>query len=202
MPIDKSKLLNKMRGGPAPKKPEQPKPPTEKPKPEVVATEKVTALCGHTLDFAHFSEKQDKFREARRKKLTDKPCPDCRAKANAERVAVEKVAIAERKKNRPPKQQYSSIKIERLPHGSTFAFEPFDLPNLLWKGTLTIVCPPPGVAIDLSLFPVTFSSQNTAFFRLATILDRQWRRWFEDHLPAEKVEDSEKIPLDTETGTN
>lgn len=66
----------------------------QKPKPPVISTEPVTCTCGHTVQFELFADAQDRFREARRKKLTDRACPACRNQAEADRQAKAKAAKA------------------------------------------------------------------------------------------------------------
>jgi hypothetical protein len=47
--------------------------PSNKSKPPVIGTEAVKAACGHEVLFELFDDKKDKFREERRKKVTDRP---------------------------------------------------------------------------------------------------------------------------------
>ncbi len=71
-------------------------------KPPVVGTEVITHSCGHPGLLELFAPRQDKFRDARRKKQTDKPCPACKHAAHA--------ALQQEQANKQPK-------IDRRKHG-------------------------------------------------------------------------------------
>jgi hypothetical protein len=165
MPLRDKLGLNK------PKQPAQGQPPAKQPvpaarpgKPPTVGVEKVTCLCGHAAELELYPDKQDKFRDARRKKLAERACPDCRQKAHAEREAREKAEAAGRRKAKGPGRQKE---MERLPDGSAFAVT-YDAQAVKWSGTLTV--PAEGAA-------KVFEGEAGAVFKLLTALDAQYRRW-------------------------
>jgi hypothetical protein len=140
------------------------------PKPPVVGVEKVTCACGHEAELELYPDRQDKFRAARRKNLTDRPCPPCRQKAHAELTAREQAQAAERKKARagpPPRKAAARPVVERLPHGSAFAAS-FDAQAVKWSGTLTVTTPEGGQV---------FAGEAGGVFRLLSLLDGQYREW-------------------------
>jgi hypothetical protein len=136
-----------------------------------VAYEDVIAACGHPEKFGLFEDRKDKFRNDRRKKVTDRPCRACRERRRLEeeealrvkkaekqqRVAAQAAAAAER----PGKQPARAVQ-ERLPDGSRFEVV-YDATRAQWAGTLTI-----GGTV--------FSSSASALFTLLTRLDRQYRQ--------------------------
>ncbi len=150
---------------PTPSKPPKNPQPPQKVKPPVVRTEQVSALCQHLVPFEIFPDKQDKFRDARRKKLADKACPACRKEANAAREAKER---AERAANpKKPKPNGRMNEGQRLPHGSSFAVK-YDAERKMWSGTLDI-----GAKL---MNPVQFHAECSGVFRLLSALDRDYRR--------------------------
>lgn len=130
--------------------------------PQVVSTEQVQAACGHTVEFGMFADKADKFREARRDKLTNRPCKECRsaiekakqdaaAPRRAEKRAAKTAAWKEKRWNLP----------HRLPDGAAFeAHYNADLEQ--WQGRLTIQ-------------GKTFVAVNSAVFKLLRCLDYMYR---------------------------
>src|SRR4051794_31888101 len=93
----------------------------DKPKPPVVRTEQVVCSCGHQVEFELFADKVDRFRDGRRKKLTDRPCPTCRKKAHEERMAKDQAAAAERQNAKPATPGKPKEREQRLPDGAAFA---------------------------------------------------------------------------------
>ena len=90
---------------PASAAPAAPRPaPFQKVKPPVVGVEQVTAKCGHVVPFELFDLKQDKFRNDRRKNLTDRDCTACRAKAHEEKQAWQMEEARRRRLENPKKQ--------------------------------------------------------------------------------------------------
>ena len=156
---------------PAPGKPAGRPAPAGKPaKPPVVGVEKVTCACGHEAELELYEDRKDKFRAARRKNLTDRPCPDCRQKAHAELTAREQARAAERKKARggpPARKAAARPVIERLPHGSAFAVS-YDARAVKWSGTLTVPTPEGGKV---------FEGEAGGVFKLLSLLDGQYREW-------------------------
>jgi hypothetical protein len=146
---------------PAPAAEKAPRPaPPQKVKPPVVGTEQATARCGHAVPFELFEDKKDKYRDARRKKLTDRDCSACRVKAQAEKEAADKEAARKRraeKPNPPPAPEKG-----RLPHGSRYDVA-YDAGKEQWCGTLTV----PGLA------PIT--AEASAVFKLLRRLDDLYR---------------------------
>ena len=60
-------------------------------------TEQVQAKCGHPVPFTLYPTGKDKFREARRKHVADRDCPECRQKAHEARTAAEMTAARQRR---------------------------------------------------------------------------------------------------------
>ena len=135
--------------------------PFQKPKPLVVGVEQVTARCGHAVPFDLFEPKKDKFRDDRRKKITDRDCSACRVKAQAVKEAADKEAARLRRAERP--KPPSAGPQERLPHGSRFDVA-YDAGKGEWSGTLAV----PGLA------PVAASA--SAVFKLLRRLDDLYRQ--------------------------
>src|ERR1700722_9379386 len=83
-------------GTPTPRNNQPPtrKPGDRPPPPPIVAYEDVTASCGHTEKFGLFADKQDRFRNDRRKKVLERPCKACReAKQREEQEAAQAPAL-------------------------------------------------------------------------------------------------------------
>lgn len=135
------------------------------PPPPVVAYEDVVAACGHPEKFGLFEDRKDKFRNDRRKKVTDRPCRACREKKRLEEEAAAAARKAERAQraaanSRPAKRP--GPKLERLPDGSKFDVR-YDATRELWSGTLVIQ-------------GQTFTDSASGVFNLLTKLDRQYRK--------------------------
>jgi hypothetical protein len=147
---------------PAPQ-PVQPQPaaqPAQKPRPgknfgKAVRVEKVKCKCGHEVDFQIFPDKQDRFREDRRKKITDRACPPCRQAAHEELC----------KKGAKPK---TDKKLYRLPHGSVFDIQPFDGEKLQWTASLIVPLPD---GSSKTYGPMTRGSIHTLLIKLGKL----WR---------------------------
>jgi hypothetical protein len=134
----------------------------QKPKPPVMGVEPVTVKCGHTVPFELFDLKKDKFRDNRRKKLTDRDCPACRVKAQEARQAAEQEAARQRRQDKPMGKRPAANPSSRLPDGSRFDVA-WDSAKGQWAGSLAV----PGLA------PLTASASGV--FKLLQILDRQYR---------------------------
>jgi hypothetical protein len=121
----------------------------------------VTAACGHVVKFGLCEDRLDKYRAARRKKVTDRRCPACREQAQRE----EQEAAARRRAERPPaapeRKKPTQPPPGRLPDGSCFEVR-FDAAAGTWSGTLTI-----GSA--------KFTGTSSGVFRLLSLLDQQYR---------------------------
>ena len=165
----------------APQPPVAAKPPAAKPPaqfhrkdtppPPIVAYEDVIAACGHPAKFGLFENRLDRFRKDRRKKVTDRPCKECREKRRIE----EEAALAKRKAEKELRKQQMELEQAkqpggpkaanggRLPDASAFAVR-FDATKNEWSGTLTI----PGVE--------PFSGSASGLFRLLEKLDRHYRQ--------------------------
>ncbi len=136
----------------------------QKVKPPVIGTEEVHATCGHPVAFELFALKADKFRDARRAKLTDKACPACRKEAQAVKEAKERAERAERAAV-PPKKPKGAGRMnenQRLPHQSSFMVQ-YDAEKKMWSGALFVN-------------GVKFSGEASGVFRLLTTLDRHYRQ--------------------------
>jgi hypothetical protein len=137
--------------------------PIQKVKPPVVGVEQVTVRCGHVVPFELFDLKKDKFRDARRKKLTDRDCSACRIKAQEARQAADQEAARQRRPdNKPKKERPSANPSGRLPDGSRFDVV-YDAPKGQWAGTLTV----PGLA--------PLAAAASGVFKLLRILDHMYR---------------------------
>jgi hypothetical protein len=132
-------------------------------KPPVVGGEQVTCACGHAVKFESFPGKPDKYRDERRKKLADRPCPQCRAEAHEKTIAEQK-AKAELRKAELRKQPKASPPQRfpgRLPHASEF-HAVYDAETKTWSGTLTIE-------------GAVFTGKFDGVFRLMHELDNKYR---------------------------
>lgn len=152
-------------------------PPRQKVKPPVVGTEPVVVLCGHTIQFEHFPEKADKFRDRRREKAVARKCPECRQKDHLDRIARQKAEAEERRKLNPvrPGQRFSKKYLEkqktmRLPHGSRFEMS-WDAVNERWSGAMTVGNVSPSKIL---------TAEATGVFRLLYDLDELYRQWVRD----------------------
>ena len=125
----------------------------------VVGVEQATARCGHAVPFELFEPKKDKFRDGRRKKLTDRDYSACRVKAQAEKGAADQEAARRRRARRAAQPAPEK---ERLPHGSRFDVA-YDAGKEEWSGTLAV----PGLA------PIAASA--SAVFKLQRRLDDLYR---------------------------
>jgi len=138
----------------------------EKPKPAVVGHETVTCSCGHTATLELFAEKQDKFRDVRRKKLQDRPCQACRVATHEARQAAEQAAAAARPKKpkKPPvpgsRDSQFRPPATRLPDGSEFSLR-YSAATKTWTGTMTVE-------------GETFEQTCSGVFRLMKLLDRAY----------------------------
>ncbi len=147
--------------------PEAPRPagaPFKKVKPPVVGVEQVTVKCGHTVPFELFDLKKDKFRNDRRKKLTDRDCGRSppHLKAQEARQAAEQEEARKRRLDKPKKERPPANPSGRLPDGSRFDVA-WDEAKGQWAGTLAV----PGLA------PLTASASGV--FKLLRILDGMYR---------------------------
>jgi len=121
--------------------------PKQRQKPPVVGIEEVVCVCGHKAKFEHFADKQDKYREQRRTKITSRPCAQCRIEAH---------------KKAHPKKQKNRFSQGRLPHGATF-HATYDAESKKWTGTLTIE-------------GTVFSDQRGGVWKLMGELDKKYRQ--------------------------
>lgn len=142
-------------------------PPPAAPAKPATRTEQVQARCGHAVPFELYPDGKDKFRESRRKHVTDRDCPECRQKAHQERTAAEMEAGRLRRAAKP--QPDAQIK-DRLPHGSRFDGLVWDADKGEWSGTLTV--PDPAAEGGAR----TFAATARGVFRLLRILDDMYRK--------------------------
>src|SRR5215472_1964630 len=110
-----------------------------RPLPPFVRYEDVTAACGHAVQFGLCEDRLDKYRAARRQKVTDRPCPACREQrqreeqeAAARRRAGQGAARPAQGRKRPAQAPPG-----RLPDGSCFEVR-YDVAAESWSGTLTV----------------------------------------------------------------
>jgi hypothetical protein len=128
--------------------------------------EQVAAKCGHAVPFELHPDGKDKWRESRRKLLTERDCPECRQKAHEERTKLEKEAARQRRAARPKPE--ARVR-ERLPHGARFDGLVWDADKGLWTGTLTVPASTPGGE------PAVFTASAPAVFKLLRVLDEMYR---------------------------
>ena len=136
--------------------------PFQQNRPKVVGVEQVTVKCGHAVPFELFDLKKDKFRNDRRKKLTDRDCSACRVKAQEARQAAEQEEARKRRLDKPKKKRPPASPSGRLPDGSRFDVA-WDEAKRQWSGTLAV----PGLA------PLTAAAPGV--FKLLQILDGMYR---------------------------
>ena len=118
--------------------------------------------CGHVEKFGILPDNKDRFREARRKKATDRNCKECREARQKEILAENEARKVEKAKivKTPPR-----VHAERLPDGSRFEVQ-YDAAQGQWVGTLTV--PAEGT-------PVVITGSRSGLFPLLTNLDKQYR---------------------------
>ena len=137
--------------------------------PKVVGTVTLEAKCGHGVAFDLYADAEDKHRQSRSKKLTDRDCPDCRRTKQEAKEMADQAKRQERLKNNPPKTR-DFKKLERLPDGSTFNVK-YHADERTWKGWLHINhLIPVGNAVQS-----TFYDEAPAVFKLLSKLDAKWR---------------------------
>jgi hypothetical protein len=128
-----------------------------------VRYEDVTAACGHAVQFGLCEDRLDKYRAARRQKVTGRICPACREQRQQE----EQEAAAHRRAGQGAVQPAGERKRPtqappgRLPDGSCFEVR-YDAAAETWSGTLTVG-------------PSRFTATAGGVFRLLTLLDGQYR---------------------------
>src|SRR5205823_1696345 len=132
------------------------------PPPPIVRYEKLTAACGHEVDFGLFEDKKDKYRDARRQKRMGQLCPACREQKEQEvqeaaRQRRQEKAEAQGQKPQPTPRQPKPPP-QRLPDGARFNVV-YDAAKQEWSGTLTI-------GADV------FTASASGVFKLLTHLDR------------------------------
>lgn len=162
---------------PAPKPPATPaapeptpKPPPKRGTPPVVRTEIVIAKCGHEVQFGHFADKQDRFRDQRRLKVINQDCPNCRKAAHEARTRAEQKAAKE-------KRDGQRGRVGRLPDGSRYITE-YSAEQVMWKGSLIV---PNGEETKV------FEMEGPVLFTLLEKLDRAYRKWLNEQKPPENL---------------
>jgi hypothetical protein len=126
-----------------------------------VRYEDVTAACGHAVPFGLCEDRLDKYRAARRQKVTERPCPACREISQREEQEAAARRRAERGAARSAPRRVRQAPPGRLPDGSCFEVR-YDASDESWSGTLTVG-------------PARFTATAGGVFRLLTLLDRQYR---------------------------
>ena len=129
-------------------------------------TEPVQARCGHAVPFTLYPDAKDKFREARRRHVADRDCPECRQKAHEARTAAEMTAARQRRRDQA--KRAAPVR-DRLPHGSRFDGLVWDAEKGRWSGTLTV--PDPAAAGGVR----TFEAAASGVFQLLRPLDGMYR---------------------------
>ncbi len=144
------------------------------PPPPVVRTEKLTAACGHEVDFGLFEDKKDKYRDARRQKKRGQICPACREQKEREVQEAAQLRREEKAQKRAQEQPESTPRKpkqaqDRLPDGARFNVV-YAAGKQEWSGSLT-------VGSD------TFTDSASGVFKLLTKLDRLYRQQLEASAP-------------------
>jgi hypothetical protein len=140
----------------------------QKVKPPVVGIEQVTVKCGHVVPFELFDLRKDKFRNDRRKKLTDRDCSACRIKAQEVRQAAEMEEARLRRLERPRKERPQAKPQSRLPHGARFDVA-WDAAKGQWSGTLSVPTADDAARCDV------FTAAASGVFKLLQVLDGKYR---------------------------
>ena len=164
-PLNRPSLREAARRGAPAKHPPQPAGPAA-PTTPAPRTEQVRAKCGHAVPFVLYPDGRDRFRDDRRRHVTDRDCPECRQKAHEARTAAEMRAARERRAGKA--KQEAQIK-DRLPHGSRFDGLVWDAENGKWSGTLSV--PDPTAEGGAR----TFTASASGVFRLLRTLDGMYR---------------------------
>ncbi len=136
--------------------------------PPAPRVEQVKAKCGHPVPFELYPDGRDKWRDSRRKQITDRDCPECRRKAHEARQAAEMEAARQRRGGKPKAEGQAAAPqpTTRLPHGSRFDVV-YDAQGESWTGTLTV--PIAGAE------PAGFTASSGGVFQLLRELDRLFR---------------------------
>ena len=138
--------------------------------PAAPRVEQVAARCGHAVPFELYPDGRDKWRESRRKQITDRDCPECRKKAHDERQAAEMEAARQRRGAKPKAEgappATRNPATGRLPDGANFNVT-YDAQAERWTGTLTV----PTAGAD----PAVFTASAGGVFQLLRELDRLFR---------------------------
>src|SRR5262249_11535770 len=106
------------------------------PLPPFVGYEDLVVACGHVVKFGLCADGKDRFREARKKKMAEKACKECRAL----RQQQEQEAARMRKLNKPPAtppKPKPKPQLARLPRGARFELDSASA-SQPWRGTLPI----------------------------------------------------------------
>lgn len=172
--------------------------------PQPVDQEMVKALCGHTVSFDLYAK--DRFRNERRKKITDRKCGACRDADNKLRMqqdAVEKAARDTNKpkkpRNRKPRKPFwlkpNSAKNGklwgRLPHGAEFHVR-WDAEKREWIGV-------PGLTVpNFHGQDLTFGGSGNGVFWLLPQLDMKFRQWWRENHPEEERVERERFVAEME----
>lgn len=137
------------------------------PLPPFVGYEDLVVACGHVVKFGLCADGTDRFREARKKKMAEKACKECRALKQQQ----EQEAAKMRKLNKPPAippkpKPKPKLPVGRLPHGARFELD-YDSASQTWSGTLTIPTPDGK--------PSVVTGNASGVFQLLSKLDGQYR---------------------------
>src|SRR5262249_21758631 len=109
------------------------------PLPPFVGYEDLVVACGHVVKFGLCADGKDRFREARKKKIAEKACKECRALKQQQEQEAAKMRKLNKPPATPPKPK-TRLPLGRLPHGARFELE-YDSASQTWSGTLTIPTP-------------------------------------------------------------
>jgi len=137
------------------------------PLPPFVGYEDLVVACGHVVKFGLCADGKDRFREARKKKMAEKACKECRALKQQQELEAAKMRKLNKPPATPPKPKLKTKPIlGRLPHGARFELD-YDSASQTWSGTLTIPTPEGK--------PTVVTDKATGVFRLLSKLDAQYR---------------------------
>ena len=152
--------LNKYKPGKVTEKKPAAKAALPHPGPKAIGTEDVVCLCGHVEKMNLFELKHDRFQDARREKMQQRPCSTCRRDEHDSRTFRDWQKAGEKRRKNPPQARH------RLPDGSTF-FVTYNAESESWTGTLTVT----------GENGHTLTAMSRGVFGLLSILDSKYRQW-------------------------
>ena len=133
------------------------------PLPPFVGYEDLVVACGHVVKFGLCADGKDRFREARKKKMAEKACKECRALKQQQEQEAARLRKLNKPAATPPKPK---LTLGRLPHCARFELD-YDAASQTWSGSLTIPTPDGK--------PTVLTDKASGVFGLLSKLDSQYR---------------------------